>query len=270
MANLKSTGVHRLELMALVALWFGIATLACAQEAGSGSGMEATAAATAERIDKVTVEATDAVRDSVTTTTSTAGASALDRIESARAAIATDDLVSAKTDLTEAHTQLQKLRSLNPAAPVQDSIRQAQEKLQSEGPQAAIAQLEPVSEKLVVQDDYDDAVMDLKVQSSHARYVAGGKAHQHIEQALTALRENDVEQAQVELDSARETAVYTQIDLPVDAAYYEVGLALQALADGHPQIADQQLAAAESQARTVVEVAQKGVRQVDVAAPPAE
>lgn len=242
-----------------------IAALAFAQGAG-----EAQADEHGKRIDDVSVEDMDTTGGTVTTAVTTAGPSALDRIQAARQAIASDDLATARSKLTEAQEQLQQLRSQNPSAPVQDALRAAHEALENEGAEAAIARLEPVSQTLVVQDDYDEALAQVQVETSTPRYVAGRKAHEHIAKALESMRQNDVEQAEVELDAAEQTAVYTEVDLPVNAAYYEVKLALQALADGHPEIADQQLAAAESQARTLVATAQRGATQmdVDVAAPP--
>ncbi len=197
---------------------------------------------------------------------STRGETVLDHIGTARAAIEDGALDYAERELSQAQLQLTELKRLNPAAGFQEVLDEASAKLGREGAGAALLVLQPVYENLTVTDDYEDALAHIEVRTTHP--VVGRRSHHHTKRALERLQQEDVEEAEVELHKAYHTAVYTEVDLPILATYWQVPHALQALEDGFPLVADRQLRAAEASARIVVTVAKSESIQIDVAAEP--
>ncbi|MGH0034193.1 MAG: YfdX family protein [Myxococcota bacterium] len=225
---------------------------------------------------KVTVEDAQVSTREFVTQVSSAGASALDLIGAARSAIADGDYARATEATAEAERKLENLRTASPGTSLQQGIRSVQTTLARGDVEAAAAQLAPISESLTVVDDYTDVAAQLEIETDEPRYVAGSKAKQHIARALGHLEQRDVSKATAELQSAYETAVYTEVDLPLAASIISVGEALEALRTGaekgydkgYAKIVDDHLAAAQSRAQTVVSVARSATSKVDVAAEP--
>lgn len=236
----------------------------------------ASSSSAADDISKVTVESSSFQTAEVVSQASSGGTSVLGQIEVARAAIAGGDFAKAGKDLTQAQAQLAELRKLNPAAPVQDAIRSVEAKLDAGDTDGAVSDLQEISSSVTVVDDYDKAVAHVKVETDKPMRVSPSVGKQHIAAALGHAKVKDIEKAKVELRAAYETAVYTEVDLPVAASYYEVTHALEAVQDGakhtgdpgYAKIADNQLAAAAASAQTIVDVAKSSASDVDVAAEP--
>lgn len=227
-----------------------------------------TAAATAPSAAKLEVGDPEVTIAGAIRSASTGGASALDHIRNARAAIAVEDAATAREELTAAQFQLKELRALNPSASLQDSIRAVQHRLEVEGAAAAQSDLQPIAQSVDVVDDYAEAVARVTVLAEEQGHVGGSVVVQHIERALGHLAVEDVAQASEELQSAYEASVYTEVDLPVAAAYSGVTTALDALDAGHPRLAETQLAAAKASAETLVRVSTPRTVDIDVAAEP--
>ena len=228
------------------------------------------AAAAADDIDSVQVLSAKETERHAVAAASDQAPTVLEQIQAARVAIAEGDLPGAEASLATAADHLDEIRALNPSVSVQQAIAEANEAIGAEDPDAALVALTPVASNLEVKDDYSDAVEHLRIETSHDKHVTRGR--ESIMKAMDALKVKNVEYARVELEKAREVATYTEIDLPVLVLIEEVKTARGALADGHPEVADQHLAAAQTRAETVVQASQKAAAEVhiDKEAPPVD
>jgi hypothetical protein len=234
------------------------------------------ASAAAEEASSVSVEGATVTTDQVMAVASTRGSNALDLIRSARTTLESGDYAQATTSVAQAADELKRLRQINPSAVLQDGIRSVQATLASGDVDGAYARLQPISESLTVVGDYASATEDLEVETDKPRIVGGSAAKQHIANAMGHLEQKDVTRATAELDAAYETAVYTEVDLPVTASLISVDEALAALRGGakngydkgYAAVAQDHLEAAQSRAEIIVETARRAGVDVDVAAEP--
>ncbi|MDJ0787468.1 MAG: YfdX family protein [Myxococcota bacterium] len=180
------------------------------------------------------------------------GPDILGEIAGARAALQTGDLDTARRKLAEARADLEILHAMNPGSEVQSALQRSKDALGTGGPDAALLELKPVSQELVVIDDYAAARVHVEQTTTTTRHVLHTAGHQHVLKSMAHLEEKDVESADAALAVAIQRSVYTEVDLPVAATLQVVKEASAALSDGHAELADKMLGEAEASAQILV------------------
>lgn len=160
---------------------------------------------------------------------STAGVEILDNIVQARADIHNDDIKQAKEKLSDAHKHFEAIKAIEPTAKIKKHI-------------SIIAKHLGYGEKEEIQPYFIPLYASL---DTIADLVPISSAKAHIKKAEDNVNKNQREAAAQELDEAKQSLIYTEIDLPLAATEGNVAMAQQALAENKPKVADKALKAAE-------------------------
>ncbi len=154
---------------------------------------------------------------------------ALKHIANARGFIHTRNFADARGELAKSQKLMELIRSALPTTRIKDHIWVAKKHLSYEESEEVLPDLVPIY-----------ASLD-EIQS----FVNVDKTREHLDAAKKALKEGDKEKGREALESAGESLVYVEIDLPLRYTERKVANALLLLTEGKGKEADQVLKEAE-------------------------
>lgn len=160
---------------------------------------------------------------------SRSAAKVLRHIANARAAIHAKDLSQARTNLKQARTLLEIIRSARPTTKVIDHIWAAKKQLNYRTTREVGLNLIPIDAELT------DIADVLPVE----------QARKHLGKARQYLKKGKKGSAGAELDEVQNALIYTEVDLPLSSTDQAVIAAEGLLAKNKPEEADKMLAVAE-------------------------
>ena len=161
---------------------------------------------------------------------SRSAAKILRHIADARAAIHAKDNGKAKSDLKQARTLIDILKSQQPTAKVRDHIWVAKQHLSYESTREVKTDLIPIEADLAEIEDF------VPVAASRA----------HVRSSRDHMDRGDMEGAKKELDAAAAALIYSEVDLPLASTERQVSTAQNALDNKQPQAAEKALKQAEA------------------------
>ncbi len=184
---------------------------------------------------------------------STSSARAFDHIRAAREQIESRQLADARQEVAQARTLLTPVIEASPSTRIQNAIAAVLTQLDDPTTTVSMDDLAPIYAEIAAAGDDD----------------AHDAAKRYVERARYQLFHQNRDAAARELVAAASRVPYGEIDGPIGATWKGVNDALIALYDRDLEGADAILAAAEGEARSVVQIASGGHDDIlgDVAAP---